>query len=65
MRTKQDYINGLKKMKRNVYFNGERIDRTDELQMDCLNTIGLTYDEAEKPENQELCTASRIRPYCS
>jgi aromatic ring hydroxylase len=44
-------------MKRNVYFNGELIDRTGELQMPCLNTIGTTYDEAEKPENQELCTA--------
>lgn len=57
MRTKQEYINGLSKMKRNVYFNGERIDRTDERQMECLNTIGTTYDEAEKPENQALCTA--------
>ncbi|MHB8828290.1 MAG: hypothetical protein ACYC6Q_01980 [Syntrophales bacterium] len=65
MRTKKDYIKGLSKMKRNIHLDGQLIDRTDELQMDCLNTIGLTYDEAEKPENQELCTASRIRPYCS
>jgi 4-hydroxybutyryl-CoA dehydratase / vinylacetyl-CoA-Delta-isomerase len=57
MRTKQDYIDGLKRMKRNVYFDGERIDRTDELQMDCINTIGTTYDEARKAENQDLCTA--------
>ncbi len=57
MRTKKDYIKRLAKMKRNIYFDGQLIDRTDELQMDCLNTIGLTYDEAEKPENQELCTA--------
>jgi aromatic ring hydroxylase len=57
MRTKQDYINGLSKMKRNLYYDGQLIDRTDELQMDCLNTIGLTYDEAEKPENQDLMTA--------
>jgi aromatic ring hydroxylase len=57
MRTKEDYIKGLAKMKRNIYFDGQLLDRTDELQMDCLNTIGLTYDEAEKPENQELCTA--------
>jgi aromatic ring hydroxylase len=57
MRTKKDYINRLAKMKRNIYFDGQLLDRTDELQMDCLNTIGLTYDEAEKPENQELCTA--------
>ena len=57
MRTKQDYINGLSKMKRNIYFDGQLLDRTDELQMDCINTIGTTYDEAAKPENQDLCTA--------
>ena len=58
MRTKKDYIKGLSKMKRNLYYDGQLIDRTDELQMDCLNTIGTTYDEAAKPENQELCTAT-------
>ncbi|MDD2275921.1 MAG: 4-hydroxyphenylacetate 3-hydroxylase N-terminal domain-containing protein, partial [Smithellaceae bacterium] len=58
MRTKQDYINGLSKMKRNIYFDGQLIDRTDELQMDCLNTIGTTYDEAQKPENADLLTAT-------
>jgi aromatic ring hydroxylase len=57
MRTKQDYIKGLSKMKRNIYYDGQLIDRTDELQMDCLNTIGTTYDEAAKPENQDLMTA--------
>jgi aromatic ring hydroxylase len=57
MRTKQQYIQGLAKMKRNVYFDGKLIDRTDERQMDCINTIGTTFDEAAKPENQELCTA--------
>ena len=57
MRTKQDYVKGLSKMKRNIYHNGQLLDRTDELQMDCINTIGTTYDEAAKPENQELCTA--------
>ena len=57
MRTKEEYINGLGKMRRNIYFDGEPIDRTDERQMDCLNTIGTTFDEAAKPENEELCTA--------
>ena len=57
MRTKQDYIKGLSKMKRNIYFDGQLIDRTDEMQMDCINTIGTTYDEAAKPENEGLCTA--------
>jgi len=44
-------------MKRNIYFDGQLIDRTDELQMRCLNTIGTTYDEAARPENRELMTA--------
>ncbi len=57
MRTKEEYIKGLGKMRRNIYFNGELIDRTDERQMDCLNTIGTTFDEAARPENEELCTA--------
>jgi 4-hydroxyphenylacetate 3-hydroxylase N terminal len=57
MRTKQDYIKGLSKMKRNIYYDGQLIDRTDELQMRCLNTIGTTYEEAEKPENSDLMTA--------
>ena len=57
MRTKADYIKGLSKMKRNLYHNGQLLDRTDEIQMDCINTIGTTYDEAAKPETQELCTA--------
>jgi 4-hydroxybutyryl-CoA dehydratase / vinylacetyl-CoA-Delta-isomerase len=57
MRTKQEYIERLSKMKRNIYFDGGLIDRTDELQMDCINNIGTTYDEAAKPENQELLTA--------
>jgi len=57
MRTKQDYLDRLSKMKRNVYLNGQLIDRTDEVQKRCLDTIGTTYDEAAKPENQELMTA--------
>ena len=57
MGTKEQYIQGLAKMKRNIYFNGNLIDRTDELQTPCLSTIGTTYDEAAKPENQALLTA--------
>jgi len=57
MRTKEQYIEALGKMKRNVYFNGQKIDRSDEVQMDCINTIGTTYDEAAKPENADLLLA--------
>ena len=57
LRTKEQYIEALGKMKRNIYFNGEKISRDDERQMDCINTIGLTYDEAQKPENADLLLA--------
>ena len=58
MRTKQQYIEGLRKMRRNLYVNGEKIDRTDEMQETTLNTIGLTFDYAANPEYQDLCTAT-------
>lgn len=58
MRTKKEYIEGLSKMRRNVYFDGELIDRDSELQMDCLNVIGTTFDEAQRPENEDLMTAT-------
>lgn len=56
MRTKEEYIKSLGRMKRNIYFDGQLIDRTDEQQQRCLNTIGITFDEAERPENQDLMT---------
>lgn len=58
MRTKEQYIEGLSKMKRNLYCNGEKIDRTDEIQIDCINTMGTTFEEAAKPENEDLLTAT-------
>jgi aromatic ring hydroxylase len=45
-------------MRRNVYFNGEKIDRLDEVQRDAVNTVGLTFDEAVTPEGAELLTAT-------
>ncbi len=36
MRTYEDYTKSLAKMKRNIYFNGEKSDRTDEMQMNCI-----------------------------
>ncbi|MDO9515498.1 MAG: 4-hydroxyphenylacetate 3-hydroxylase N-terminal domain-containing protein, partial [Syntrophales bacterium] len=57
LRTKEQYIKALGKMKRNIYYDGEKISRDDELQMPCIDTIGTTYDEAQKPENADLLLA--------
>ncbi len=58
MRSKQQWIEGLSRMKRNIYVNGEKIDRTDEVQRQCLDVMGTTFDEAQKPENAELLLAT-------
>ncbi|MCJ7648064.1 MAG: aromatic ring hydroxylase [Candidatus Lokiarchaeota archaeon] len=48
MRTKEQYMNDLGKMKNNIYYDGEKIDRLDERQMHCINTIGTTFDMVEE-----------------
>ena len=58
MRTKEQYIEGLRKMRRNIYVDGNLIDRDDEMQMDCINTIGMTFTCANDPTHQDLCTAT-------
>jgi len=58
MRTRAQYIEGLSKMNRNLYFNGGMIDRLDPLQEGALNVMGLTFDAAWDPASKELCTAT-------
>jgi aromatic ring hydroxylase len=58
MRTKEQYLEGLKKMNKNLYFNGAKIDRLDERQLPATNVMGLTFDAVSDPELRELCTAT-------
>jgi aromatic ring hydroxylase len=57
MRTKEQYIERLGKMRKNIYSGGEKIDRLDERQQGALNVMGLTFDAAWEPANKDLCTA--------
>jgi len=54
VRTKEQYMKDLGKMKSNLYFNGELIDRLDDRQIDCINTIGTTFDVFNDPEFKDL-----------
>ena len=54
VRTKEQYMKDLGRMKPNLYYNGRELDRLDDLQMDCLNTIGTTYDVFDDPGYKEL-----------
>jgi aromatic ring hydroxylase len=44
----------LSRMKKNLFYDGEKIDRLDERQMACINTIGITFDLAEDPDYKDL-----------
>jgi aromatic ring hydroxylase len=57
MITKEEYISRLKRMRKNLYHNGEIIERDDELHEPSLNVMGTTYDAAADPETEALCTA--------
>jgi aromatic ring hydroxylase len=57
MRTKEQFMNDLSKMKRNLFFDGERIDRLDERQMPCIDVIGTTFEVVDDPEYTDLVLA--------
>lgn len=58
MRTRKQYIEKLSKMKRNLYSNGEKVDRLDERQESTINVMGFTFDAAWDPDSKDLCTAT-------
>jgi len=70
MRTKEQYLEGLRKMRRNLYLNGEKISRDDEIQMPAIETMSVTFDYAADPKYEDLCTAishltgERINRFC-
>ncbi len=57
MRSKSQWIEGLKKMRRNVFLHGHKVERDDESMAGPINTIGTTFDFAQKPEHAELMIA--------
>ncbi|MFX0179432.1 MAG: 4-hydroxyphenylacetate 3-hydroxylase family protein [Candidatus Hodarchaeota archaeon] len=57
MRTKEEFMQDLSKMKKNIFYDGERIDRLDERQIPCINTIGTTFELVEDPEYANLLLA--------
>ena len=58
MRTKEQYFQGLSKLKKNLYFNGEVIGRDHEILTCSKNVIGMTFDAAADPKTASLATAT-------
>lgn len=57
LRTKEQYMEKLSKMNRNVYCNGELIDRLDPCQMGAINVMSKSYEMAQNPEYADLFLA--------
>jgi len=57
MRTKEEYAKSLGKLKRNVYLNGNLVDRLAPEFEGAINTISITYDMGLNPEFSGLMTA--------
>jgi 4-hydroxybutyryl-CoA dehydratase/vinylacetyl-CoA-Delta-isomerase len=57
MRTKEEYMQDLSKMKKNIYYDGERIDRLDERHIPTINTMGTTFEVVDDPEFKDLILA--------
>jgi len=58
MRTKQQYIDDLYRLNRNLYFKGEKVGRDHEDLQQSIGVLGHTFDAAHDPETAELCTAT-------
>lgn len=58
MRTSEQYLEALRKMRRNVYVGGELVDRDDERMMGAVRTLSTTFDLAADPQYEELTTAT-------
>ena len=48
LRTKEQYIEGLSKMKSNLYVDGDKVSRVDKLMQPCLDVMGTTFTESGK-----------------
>ena len=57
MRTKELYVSDLNKLRKNLYYKGEKIGRDHEDLLPSIDVIGATFDAARDPEIQDLCTA--------
>ena len=52
------YVERLKKMKPNIYLHGKKVDRTGDFMKGGLFVIKETYDCANDPKYEDVCTAT-------
>jgi aromatic ring hydroxylase len=71
MRTSEQYLEDLRRMKQNVYMGGELIKRNDPRIIPGINVMRITFDMASDPKNAELFTTTsqytkrKINRFCN
>ena len=63
MRTYEQYVEDLKKMKPNIYIGEEKVGRDDPRIQGGMNIVKETFERAHDPEYEDLCTASAIKRF--
>jgi 4-hydroxybutyryl-CoA dehydratase / vinylacetyl-CoA-Delta-isomerase len=60
MRTAEDYVESLRKLKFKVYMFGEKVDNVVDhpIIRPSINSVAMTYELAAKPEYEDLMTAT-------
>ena len=58
MRTFEQYVEDLKKMKPNIFIGEEKVGRDDPRLRGGMNIVKVTFDLAQDPEWEDLCTAT-------
>jgi 4-hydroxybutyryl-CoA dehydratase/vinylacetyl-CoA-Delta-isomerase len=58
MRTFEQYVEDLKKMKPNIYIGDERVGRDDPRIKGGMHIVKETFDRAHDPDWEDLCTAT-------
>jgi 4-hydroxyphenylacetate 3-monooxygenase/4-hydroxybutyryl-CoA dehydratase/vinylacetyl-CoA-Delta-isomerase len=58
VKTFDEYYRRLEKMRPNMYMGGEKVRRTDERLQGGIRIIRETYDRANDPHYEDLCTAT-------
>jgi len=58
MRTREQYFEGLKGKNRNLFLNGEKVDRDCEILAMGAEVMATTFDAAHDPELKHLATAT-------
>lgn len=58
MRTSEEYVEDLKKMKPNVYIGAEKVGRDDPRLEGGMNIVKETFDRAQDPDYEDLCVAT-------